>query len=111
MKKQARLLIVMLVVLLIPATAFAGSPWTQETTYGAKATGKLTYGFKNLLGGWTEIFTQPMHYHKDGKNVFEGMMYGLVYGVTDTVGGALHVVTFPITNVDVPLPHGGVDFE
>ena len=28
--------------------------------------------------------------------------------VTNTVGGVLHLVTFPITGLDVPLPDNGV---
>lgn len=27
----------------------------------------------------------------------------------DTVGGALHLATFPITAFDAPLPEGGTD--
>ena len=111
MRKKLHLLIVMLAVVLIPATVFAASPWSTETTYGAKATGKLAFGFKNVLGGWTELFTEPMEHYKDHKNVFEGIAKGIAYGVIDTVGGALHIVTFPITNVDVPLPENGVQFE
>ena len=29
-------------------------------------------------------------------------------GVADTAGGAAHLVTFPVTKLDLPLPEGSV---
>ncbi len=109
MKKLIAFLIIA-AVFAMPAAAFAGSPWTEKTTYGEKTTGKLEFGFKNLLGGWTMMFSEPTRYHRDHKNVFMGAVAGLGLAVVDTVGGAVHLVTFPIP-VDVPLPNNGVSFD
>lgn len=94
-------------VMLIPAVAFAASPWTQETTWVKKSEQKLIFGLKNALGGVSELFTKPMDYHKEGKNVAEGVWKGLFNTITYTIGGALHVVTFPIP-IDVPIPDNGI---
>jgi hypothetical protein len=110
MKKAHFIVFLVLAVMLTPALVFAASPWTEKTTYGDKITGKLEFGLKNLFGGWTTIFSEPTRYHKDGKNVLAGVGVGLYKSVVYTVGGAVHVVTFPIP-VDVPLPDNGVSFE
>ena len=108
MKKTIALFLVILSVLLLPAPAFAASPWTEQTTYMGKLKGKLDFGFKNFLGGWTEIFTEPNDSHKEGKNVAEGAAKGIWNAAVFTVGGLLHIATFPVTNLDVPLPGNGV---
>ena len=95
----------------ISSMAYAASPWTQETTYGAKLRGKLDFGFKNAFAGWTEIYTEPKEFHDQGKCAIKGFGTGLVNAVADTLGGILHIATFPITNLDVPLPENGVHFE
>ncbi len=127
MKKAILLGALVCMVTLSPAFGFAGtgtetggtshttcefkaSPWTEKTSYGDKMTGKLEFGLKNLLGGWTAIFSTPTHFQNEGKNVYLGTAKGLVKGVIYTVGGALHTLTFPIP-IDVPLPNGGVSFE
>lgn len=110
MKKVAVLLLVV-VILAACGSAFAASPWTEKTTYKEKALGKLDFGVKNLLAGWLEIFRQPIKYNKDGKSGAEGALVGIYYAIADTIGGALHLVTFPITQIDVPLPNNGVQFE
>ena len=107
MKKSMYVLTLVIAILLIPAVAFAASPWTTETTGVKKAEQKLIFGIKNLLGGVSELFTKPMDYHKQGKNVGEGIWKGLANTVTYTIGGALHVATFPIP-IDLPLPDNGV---
>jgi hypothetical protein len=106
MKKTLTFLILLL---LIGNVAFAGSPWMTEGNYTDKAVHKLGFGAKNLLLGWTALFTEPSH-ADDGENFVEGLGRGILYSVTNTVGGALHVITFPFTEIDVPLPGGGVDF-
>lgn len=100
---------IMLGVMFAPA-AMAASPWTEGKTYSEKVTGKFSFGFKNLFLGWTEIFYQPHAASVDGKNAWSGLGKGLVYSLADTVGGAVHLVTFPIP-VDVPLPENGVNFD
>lgn len=103
MKKMIAL--VMLVAFAVaPTSAFAASPWTEGDTYADKVTGKLEFGIKNLLGGWTELYTQPA----DAENKFSGFGKGLVNAIVYTLGGAIHTATFPIP-VDVPIPNNGLD--
>ncbi len=108
--KKIALLMLALAVLLTSSSAFAASPWTEKESYKDKTVGKVDFGFKNFLGGWTELFNRPIKYHKEGKSASEGAVVGLYNAVVYTVGGALHLVTFPIP-VDVPLPNNGVSFE
>jgi len=118
MKKAIIAGLLVYAVMLMPNVAFAGgtdcefkaSPWVEKTSYGDKMTGKLEFGLKNLLGGWTAIFSTPTKFQNEGKNVYLGTAKGLVKSVIYTVGGALHTLTFPIP-IDVPLPNGGVSFE
>ena len=110
MKHSSKLFVFVLaaVLLLMSANGFAASPWTDKTTYHDKLVGKLDFGFKNLFAGWTEIFTEPIDAHKAGTNPIRGLAVGIANAIVDTVGGALHLVTFPVTQVDVPLPQNGV---
>lgn len=110
MKKAAALLL-MVAILLASSNAFAASPWMDKTTYKDKMLGKLDFGVKNFLGGWTEVFNRPIKYHKDGKSPAEGFFVGVYQAIAYTAGGALHLVTFPATTIDVPLPNNGVSFE
>ena len=114
MKKSFKLLTLLAVAMLIATTAFAASPWTQADTYADKVRGKLDFGMKNLLGGWTAIFPCSNGCKMKSDNggcpsvcCVKNMGMGIVNAITYTVGGALHVVTFPIP-VDVPLPGDGV---
>ena len=113
MRNRMGILVVAAVLLAGPSLAFAGdmagtgSPWAQETGYANQAKGKLVYGLKNVLFGWTELFTQPYEDAQNSENVFLGIGKGVWNGVGQTVGGALHAVTFPIPAIDVPLPEGG----
>jgi hypothetical protein len=112
MKKALMLLLVIVVAGWMPSMAgaeMAASPWTEETTYGGKVTGKLDFGVRNAFGGWTLIATEPYDHWKDKKNIAGGIGEGIFYGVVDTIGGVLHIATFPLP-VDVPLPEGGVQF-
>ena len=97
----------MAVAVFTPVPAFAASPWTTEPTWIEKSAKKLEFGLKNALLGWTEIGSETIAYKHSGKNVFEGMAVGLGKAVVYTVGGVLHVGTFPIP-LDVPLPNNGV---
>ena len=89
---------------------YTASPWTSETEYGKRAFGKLGFGAKNLLLGWTELFTEPKASIDKGENFFMGLGRGIKNGLEDELGGAVHIVTFPFTEIDVPLPEGGVSF-
>ena len=86
---------------------FTASPWTHETTYSSRAIGKLGFGVKNLLLGWTDLFVEPMDASHAGENVLKGIGIGIKDTVENEIGGALHLITFPFTTIDVPLPEGG----
>jgi len=85
-----------------------GSPWAHERGWANQARGKFVFGAKNTLLGWTELFTEPYEAAKSGRNVAGGIGRGLLNGVVDTAGGAAHLITFPVTKLDLPLPQGGV---
>lgn len=86
---------------------YTASPWTKETEYASRAGGKLVFGLKNALLGWTEIFTESKAALDRGDNLFVGLGKGLVKGVAEELGGAVHLATFPLTCLDAPLPGGG----
>ena len=98
------------IVLLLPTAGFAASPWTQEPTYQAKTAAKFVFGVKNMLFGWTEIFTQCADSKAAGvKCPVTGFGKGLWNAVGQTAGGAIHTATFFIP-IDVPLPENGTQF-
>lgn len=107
--KKIMSLVVVFSMLLAPA-AFAASAWTEEKSYADKVSGKLQLGLTNTLLGWIDLFATPNQYANEGKNVWAGVGQGLVNTITNTVGGALQLVTFPIP-ADIPLPNGGVDIS
>ena len=109
MKKALALFL--LAVILVPNAAFAASPWAEKATWSEQALGKFEFGFKNLFAGWTEVFTETKSAYKDNKNSIAGFGTGVLHAILDTAGGALHLVTFPVTQVDVPLPHNGVQLS
>ena len=128
--KKITILMLLLALVIGPVAAFAGeaSPWTKENSYSAKALGKLDFGFKNALGGWTKIFTETASCmccngcekaKAEGQCKFKpcpirfgkGLIKGTALAAVDTVGGLLHIATFPVTALDVPLPEGGVQLS
>ena len=86
---------------------YTASPWTSEVGYGKRAMGKLGFGVKNLLLGWTDLFTETKKATDGGENFFVGLGHGLKDAVENELGGVVHLVTFPITGIDAPLPDGG----
>lgn len=108
-KRFGVVLVFALALLAAPMLALAASPWADGATYGEKATGKLKYGLTNTLLGWTSLFREPVQASQAGENVFVGIGRGVWNGVGQTVGGILHLVTFPIPQIDIPLPEGGTD--
>lgn len=115
MRKSTALFLIALFALTLGGVANAASPWTEKTTYKEKILGKLDFGFKNTLGGWTAIFSEAQkgdpNCNCKALGTLKGIGRGLAYGLVDTVGGILHIVTFPIPQLDVPLPNNGVTFE
>ena len=85
---------------------FEKSPWTDEPTYVEKSIHKLGFGLLNLSTGWDALFFEPTR----NSNILKGMAKGIGLTITNTAGGALHAVTFPIP-VDIPLPAGGIHFN
>ena len=112
MKKSTFLFFIAVLLLSLSGIAHAASPWTEGKTYKEKVLGKLDFGFKNLLGGWTELFTEPAKGDPSCKckiqSTARGLGRGIAYAAADTIGGALHILTFPFPQVDVPLPENGV---
>ena len=89
---------------------YTPSPWTTQVGYKNRACGKLAFGLKNALLGWTELVTEPKEALDVGDNFFVGLFKGLRNGVVNELGGVIHLVTFPFTNLDAPLPGGGIQF-
>ena len=108
MKKLTLFVLLLLLTAMVPGSGWAASPWTAKTTWSEKAIGKLDFGFKNFFGGISEVWTEPWAVRNDKGKLAEGFARGIVYAVADIGGGALHILTFPITQVDVPLPNNGV---
>ena len=109
MGKRIGLVVLAAALLAAPISASAASPWADEATYGAQATGKLKYGLTNALLGWTSLFRTPAAEMQAGENFFVGVGRGVWNAVGQTAGGILHTVTFPLTTIDIPLPEGGTD--
>ena len=86
---------------------YTASPWTHETGWSNRAIGKLGFGVKNLLLGWTDLFVEPKKAADSGGNILTGIGVGLKDALENELGGVVHIVTFPLTEVDAPLPEGG----
>lgn len=86
--------------------SFPASPWVSKQTYAEKTAGKLGFGFLNFSTGWTALIFRISREN----NKLKGFGKGVGYALSNTAGGALHAVTFPIP-LDVPLPDGGISHE
>jgi hypothetical protein len=86
---------------------YTASPWTTEVGYGNRAKAKLGFGLKNLLLGWADLFTETKEAMDSGGNFFVGLGHGVKDAIENELGGAVHLVTFPVTCLDAPLPEGG----
>ena len=126
MKSACRLAVMMGLLVAAPAMSFAmehvgakytlsmthdytPSSWTSEASYMEQSKHKLVFGGKNVLLGWMELYNEPRDAVRDHRGFVKGMGAGLVNMLGDMVGGAAHLITFPITALDVPLPDGGTD--
>ncbi len=92
----------------LPMSDFPASPWTKKDGYVAKTVSKLGFGLMNVAGGWTAVVSE--FYEPPQDNIAALGLRAIARVVTNTVGGALHVVTFPVP-VDIRLPGGGTTFE
>ena len=110
MKKTLTIGLVILIMIALPSMVFASSPWVGQSPYGKTAIDKLSFGLKNTTGGWTELLRRPFDKGFDGKGMLLGLGQGIYNTVTYTVGGAMHLGTFPITSLDIPIPDNGVSF-
>ena len=111
--KKMIIFLVLAVMLVSPALSFAASPWTEGETYGDRVSGKLQFGLKNTLFGWLDLFFEPVRAASgcnDCENVWTGIVKGFTDAVINEVGGAVHLITFPLV-VDLPLPENGVQFS
>ena len=86
---------------------YTPSPWTSEMGWSNRALAKLGFGLKNVLLGWTEVILEPKRALESNGNFFVGVGRGVLNGVGQELGGAIHAITFPITELDAPLPDGG----
>ena len=127
MEKHFGWLVVVVALVAAPALGYAGdmsmqkapvtlsltsdyttSPWVAESGWANQAKGKLVFGLKNLLLGWTELVTEPKEAVNSGGNFFMGLGKGLKNALWDELGGVVHTVTFFVPQIDAPLPQGGV---
>lgn len=113
MKKQISLLVLALsfftqMAIALPITEFPASPWTEEKSYLDKTTGKFGFGLMNVVGGWTALSSE--YREKPNANFVGAFGRSILRTVTNEVGGALHLVTFPFP-FDIRLPGGGASFE
>ena len=108
--KKMFVLLLLTTMFLSPALGFADSPWTEKSTYNSEVAGKLQFGLKNMFLGWLDLFIEPIRagcHCKEGDNVVAGIGKGVMDAIYNTVGGAVHLVTFPLI-ADFPLPEDGV---
>ncbi len=113
-KMRRKVCAIALVLVFASSVLFAAepSPWKKEgASRCSMMKHKFAYGLSNVLFGWTEIFQEPYEAVKSKENVLVGIGKGLGYGVADTLGGVVHLVTFWCNKTDLPLPEGGIQFS
>lgn len=110
MKRILGLVVSMLLVsnMAFAEITFSPSPWTKEDGWKNKAGQKLLFGTKNLLLGWTSIIKTPYDHHESAGATMKSLGMGMMMAPMNMLGGLMHVLTFPITNLDIPIPCGGV---
>ena len=111
MKNGWKIFWISLFLLFFSHTAFAASPWTQEVGYGDRVAGKVVFGMANFWGGWISLYYEPINAHEQNQNLALGIGKGFAFGFVDTFGGLAHLITAPITVLDIPLPHNGVEIS
>ncbi len=98
----------MLMFLVFSPVSFGAPPWRTAERYDQKISEKLTYGVQNTLLGWTEVIEEPEMAAEDGKDTWAALGRGIRNAFWDTLGGAAIMGTFFIPQIDIPLPHDGV---
>ncbi len=83
------------------------SPWLNELDYPNQVVGKLLFGGRNILFGWTDVLLEPRNAVKFGEHWLVGVGRGVRKGFLNTVGGFGHLITFPLPQIDFQLPDGG----
>ncbi len=81
----------------------------ENSVYLDEAQIKLTTGLSNVLVGWSDILAEPEAALENGTSPWKGLGKGFVDAFANTFGGLIQVVTFPLTQLDIPLPDGGVE--
>ncbi len=100
-----------------PEETKAPKPLTGFEIYVRNFDKKFDKGGLNFVAGWTEILRQPaVAYKSSEKNKLLkastlGVGKGLVYGLTDTVGGFVNALTSLLPGWEIPLPEGGITSE
>lgn len=110
--KKIAVILVLIALLATPTLGIAASPWFDEPTYNEKVSGKFQFGLLNTLLGWTDLFIEPIrgaNHCTECSNFWTGLGKGFMDAIVNTVGGAAHLITFPLV-VDFPLPDNGVQF-
>jgi len=102
MKKFLPILLAALLILSTPVTAQPSS-WTEHESYPGKVAAKFGFGLKNSLFSWMQWWKQAHNPRFD--HPWQGFCYGIGRSVTGTVGGLVHLATFPIP-VDFPEMEG-----
>lgn len=111
MRKAIAVVVVLVIAFLAPHVALGASLWAEKATYKDQIIGKLEFGVKNTLGGWTALISEPVNAENNFQDTFRGIGVGIYHAAAYTFGGLLHLVTFFVPQVDVPLPNNGVSLD
>ena len=88
---------------------YVPSPWMTEYDPTNRAMKKFGYGLSNTLFGWLDLFLEPLEAVSDGHGLWRGLGYGVKDAVQNEFGGMGHLLTFPITRLDLTIPEDGID--
>lgn len=90
---------------------YVPSPWTAEYGHYNRAMGKFGYGLKNLCFGWLDLLLEPTEAASNDVSLVRGIGYGVKDSAQNMFGGFVHLMTFPITRLDLMLPEDGVHWR
>jgi hypothetical protein len=86
--------------------------------YYERSSKKFDSGAVNFVAGLSEVPREAMDRSRDKKgfwkrsgSVFAGAGMGLVDGLLDMAGGMGNMLTSPMPQFQIPLPHGGIDVD